>query len=124
METTFQKSTDMQIIELMYNSLQPEIIMVDEEVIHLRTINQLETILETTYDQGEFFIALQEIRVIAEKIEQMEETETTKILLERVFDDIQAAGERICPYCGGSGDQSRRDPFSSPCSVCRGGGLS
>ena len=108
------KSPIMAQIEMIHQ-VQSLLVPDSKFVVNLTEIEELEKITENAFDNAEFFIALESLKKVAKN---------TSTLLETIENAIDIAKERICPFCGGSGDADNSNNDNPPiCTQCNGSGL-
>ena len=117
------KNHDMQIIEMMYNCLQPEVMTLDNEEISLLELDRLERTLTNSFEQADFFRALNQLEETQKRVSSLTPTASIISLSERIADSIKEAKQRICPECFGKGEINghNNNPYSYTCSNCDGG---
>lgn len=122
---TLPKNHDMQIIEMMYNCLQPEIMTLDNEEVSLLELDRLERTLTNSFEQADFFRALNQLEETQKRVSTLTPTASIISLSERIADSIKEAKQRICPECFGKGEHQghNNNPYSYDCGYCNGGGL-
>lgn len=81
--------------------------------IDLNELDELTQTLNNTFDNSDFFTALEKLKAIETKVKSF------------LVDDIQVilkdANNRICDVCGGSGLQDPQNPYSNECGNCDNG---
>lgn len=125
MERVIPKNEAMSIIELMYHCCQPTVLTIEDYGVDLSNLNELESAVETSFDQPEFFRAMNELTEINKRLEKYAEVSAVRILMQRVGEAIKTGANRICEDCGGSGELNghNNNPNAYDCKNCNGGGL-
>lgn len=119
------KNQDMQIIELMYNCLQPEVMTFDTYNLDILKLEKLECTVENTDEEQEFFLAFNELKTIKDNVTKQSDYPAKKIVLQRLTSAIRSASNRICENCGGQGliNASCNNPYAYDCKYCSGRGI-
>lgn len=116
------KDQSMQIIEWIYNVLQPEYLTFDTYNLDILKLEKLESIVENTENSDEFFDAYNEIKKIKESVEKQNNYPSTRIVIQRLNSVIRSASNRICEICEGRGvlNANLHNPNQTDCK-CNGG---